>query len=127
MFRHMLLAKLHRGAVTDCHLDYAGSLTVDPDLLDQAGMLVHEKIQVVNINNGARFETYLIPGRRGSRDIVVNGAAARLCQTGDRVIVLTYASIDERELDSYKPRILVLDADNRVIDQHDGEYPPDPA
>jgi aspartate 1-decarboxylase len=116
MQRHMLNAKLHRARVTDCHLDYEGSLTVDLDLIERAGMLVHEKVQVVNINNGARFETYLIPGERGRGDIVVNGAAARLAQPGDRIIVITYAVFDESELASHRPRVLRLNEHNQVID-----------
>lgn len=114
MLREMLQAKLHRGRVTECRLDYEGSLTVDLDLIEGAGMLVHQKIQVLNINNGARFETYLIAGARGGREIAVNGAAARLCQAGDRVIVCAYAHYDERELATYAPRVLLLDERNRV-------------
>jgi aspartate 1-decarboxylase len=116
MQRHMLLSKIHRAAVTDCHLDYAGSLTVDIELLERAGMLIHEKVQVVNINNGARFETYLIEGRRGSRELVVNGAAARLCQPQDRIIVLAYAVVDQAELADFRSTVLVCDEQNQVIE-----------
>ncbi len=115
MMREMLQAKLHRAVVTETHLDYAGSLTVDEDLIDRAGMRVGQKVQVVNINNGARLETYLIPGTRGSRELVVNGAAARLAQPGDQVIVIAYAIYDEAELATYEPVVLRMDDCNRVL------------
>lgn len=117
MMRHMLLAKLHRVRVTACHLDYAGSLTVDTELLDEAGILVHEKVQVVNINNGHRFETYVIPGRPAGREICVNGAAARLCQVNDRIIVIAYALLDAADCATHRPRVLVFDETNTIIDR----------
>lgn len=114
MLREMLIGKLHRGAVTACRIDYEGSLTVDQDLIDAAGMLVHQKIQVLDINNGARIETYLIAGARGSREIQVNGAAARLFYRGDRVIVCAFAMLDEAEIRAYHPKVVLLDEANRV-------------
>ncbi len=114
MLRDMLIGKLHRGTVTECRLDYEGSLTVDQDLIDAAGMLVHQKVQVLDINNGSRIETYLIPGARGSRHLMVNGAAARLFHKGDRIIVCAYALLDDAEARSVKPRVVLLDAENRV-------------
>jgi len=115
MLREMLIGKLHRGAVTECRIDYEGSLTVDQDLIDAAGMLVHQKIQVLDIDNGARIETYLIPGGRGSRQMQVNGAAARLFHKGDRVIVCAFGLMDESEARSVQPKIVLLDAENRRI------------
>ncbi|MEK7415615.1 MAG: aspartate 1-decarboxylase [Planctomycetota bacterium] len=115
MQREMLIGKLHRGTVTECRLDYEGSLTVDEDLIDAAGMLVHQKIQVLDIMNGARIETYLIPGARGKREIAVNGAAARLFYRGDRVIICAYAMLDETEARAFKPKVVLLDDKNRVV------------
>jgi aspartate 1-decarboxylase len=114
MLREMLIGKLHRGTVTACCIDYEGSLTVDEDLIDAAGMLVHQKIQVLDINNGARIETYLIPGARGSREIQVNGAAARLFYRGDRIIVCAFALLDDVEIRTHHPKVVLLDAANRV-------------
>lgn len=115
MLREMLTGKLHRGVVTECRLDYEGSLTVDQDLIDAAGMLVHQKVQVLDINNGSRIETYLIAGERGSGHIMVNGAAARLFHTGDRVIVCAFGIMDDAEARSHHPRIVLLDERNRQI------------
>lgn len=111
----MLIGKLHRGTVTACRIDYEGSLTVDEDLIDAAGMLVHQKVQVLDIDNGARIETYLIPGRRGGREIMVNGAAARLFHQGDRVIVCAFAIVDVAEARRMRPRVVLLDAANRPV------------
>lgn len=113
MLREMLIGKLHRGTVTACRIDYEGSLTVDQDLIDAAGMLVHQKIQVLDINNGARIETYLIPGARGSREIQVNGAAARLFYTGDRIIVCAFALLSDAEIAGHQPKVVLLDERNR--------------
>lgn len=112
MMREMMQAKLHRGVVSDCRLDYPGSLTVDRDLLVAVGMLPNQKIQLVNINNGVRLETYLIPG--GPGEIIVNGAAARLAQPGDRVIIISYAHYDEAELAVHESLVAVLDENNRI-------------
>jgi aspartate 1-decarboxylase len=114
----MLQGKLHRGVVTDVHIDYPGSLTVDLDLIEACGLLVHQKIQLLNITNGVRLETYLIPGPRGGRDIVVNGAAARLAVKGDRVIVCGYALYDAAELRTHHPKVVVLDEANRIVETH---------
>jgi aspartate 1-decarboxylase len=115
MLREMLVGKLHRGVVTACRIDYEGSLTVDEDLIDRAGMLVHQKVQVLDISNGARIETYLIPGRRGSREIQVNGAAARLFYQGDRVIVCAYALLEDAAARALKPQVVLLDEQNRIV------------
>jgi aspartate 1-decarboxylase len=113
MLRTVLNAKIHRATVTDADLNYVGSLTVDPDLLDAAGMSEWELVHVLNVNNGARFETYIILGERGSGQMVANGAAARLVQKGDIVIVVTYAQIDTAEVAAHEPTIVLVDEDNR--------------
>jgi aspartate 1-decarboxylase len=120
MLRTMLKAKIHRATVTDCDLHYVGSITIDPDLLEAAEILEHEQVAVVDIDNGARFETYTISGIRGSREIRVNGAAARLVHRGDTIIVISYAQYDERELADYQPRVVHVDAENGIaaIDDH---------
>jgi aspartate 1-decarboxylase len=110
----LLKAKLHGATVTDANLNYRGSITIDDDLLECSGIREHELVHVVNINNGARFETYAIRGDRGSGTICLNGAAARLVQRGDKVIILAYASLAEHELADHAPRIVILDASNRV-------------
>jgi aspartate 1-decarboxylase len=114
MLRTMLKAKIHRATVTDCDLHYVGSITIDPDLLDAAEILEHEQVAVVDVDNGARFETYTISGLRGSREIKINGAAARLVHRGDTIIVISYAQYDERELVDYRPRVVHVDAENEV-------------
>ncbi len=118
MMLEILIGKLHRGVVTNCLLEYPGSLTVDIDLIERAGMRVHQKIQLLNVNNGNRLETYLIPGERGKREIIVNGAAARLAQVGDRVIVAAYALLNEQELVNHHPKVLALDEHNRIVATH---------
>ena len=116
MRRRMLKSKIHRAVVTDAQLHYVGSITVDPDLLEAADIVEHEQVAVLDIDNGARFETYAICGRRGSGDMCLNGAAARLVSPGDRIIVLTYADYEPAELEHYEPRIVHVDDDNRQID-----------
>lgn len=114
MLRDMLQSKLHRAIVTDVRPDYEGSLTVDLDLIERAKMLVHQKIAVLNITNGERFETYLIPGERGKRECIINGAAARLALKGDRVIIISYGYYNEQELATYHPTVVILDHENRI-------------
>lgn len=113
MLRTVLNAKIHRATVTDADLNYVGSLTVDPDLLDAAGMAEWELVHVLNVNNGARFETYIILGERGSGQMVANGAAARLVQKGDIVIVVTYAQIPSDDVAAHEPTIVQVDEHNR--------------
>jgi aspartate 1-decarboxylase len=115
MQRVMLKSKIHRATVTDSDLNYVGSITVDPDLLEAADIRAHEQVHVVDVDNGARFETYTIPGERGSREMKVNGAAARLVHTGDTIIVISYASYDEAELDEYVPRVVHVTAQNEIL------------
>ena len=117
MNRTMLKSKIHRGRITGSDLNYVGSITIDADLLDAADILEHEQVHVLDIDNGARFETYAITGRPGSGDVVLNGAAARLVQPGDRVIVITYAQYDEAELADHAPSVVHVDARNRPIDE----------
>jgi aspartate 1-decarboxylase len=111
----MLKSKIHRATVTDCDLHYVGSITVDPDLLEAADIREHEQVHVLDLDNGARFETYAIAGERGSQEMKVNGAAARLVHRGDTVIVLSYATYDETELDGHAPRIVHVTRDNHVL------------
>jgi aspartate 1-decarboxylase len=101
--------------VTGSDLNYVGSITVDADLLDAAEMLEYEMVQVLDIDNGNRFETYTIAGARGSREIKINGAAARLVHSGDKVIVVSYGQYDEAELESYEPIVVHVDADNSIV------------
>jgi aspartate 1-decarboxylase len=115
--RRMLKSKIHRAMVTDANLHYVGSVTIDPDLLEAADILEHEQVAVVDIDNGARLETYAIAGVRGSGDLCLNGAAARLVQPGDRVIVISYADYDDAEMESYAPRVVHVDTSNRQVDE----------
>ncbi|HZA78309.1 MAG TPA: aspartate 1-decarboxylase [Acidimicrobiales bacterium] len=116
MRRRMLKSKIHRAVVTDANLHYVGSITVDLDLLEAADILEHEQVAVVDIDNGTRLETYAIAGRRGSGDMCLNGAAARLVSPGDRIIVISYADYDQAELERYEPRIVHVDSANRQVD-----------
>lgn len=117
MLRTVMNGKLHRARVTEADLNYIGSITIDQDLMDAAGIIPNEKVQVVNNNNGARFETYVIPGERGSGTICLNGAAARLVQPGDIVIIISYCMLDEEELKTHQPKVVVLDEKNNIIER----------
>ena len=119
MQRTFLKSKIHRATVTDTKLQYEGSLTVDIELLEKADMNNLELVSVVNVNNGERFETYIIKGERGSRVICLNGAAARKVQVGDKIIFMTYCSLDENEIKDHKPTIILLDDNNNVIKETD--------
>jgi aspartate 1-decarboxylase len=114
MQRTMLKSKIHRATVTDCDLHYAGSITVDADLLDAADIAEHEQVHVVDVNNGERFVTYTIAGERGSGAVQVNGAAARLVHHSDTVIIFSYATYDEAELETFEPRVVHVTDDNRI-------------
>ena len=113
---HLLKSKIHRATVTDCDLHYVGSITIDADLLDAADILEHEQVHVVDVDNGARFETYTIASERGSGTVQVNGAAARLVHGGDTIIVISYASYDRDDLATYEPRVVHVNRDNSIID-----------
>ena len=115
MYRTMLKGKIHRATVTQADLHYVGSITVDEDLLDAADLLPGEQVAVVDITNGARLETYVIPGERGSGVIGINGAAARLVHVGDLVILIAYGVMDDAEARTYAPKVVFVDAGNRVV------------
>lgn len=110
----MLKSKIHRATVTEANIHYEGSLTLDSDLMEQAEMVEYEKVQVLNINNGARFETYLIKGPPGSGVVCLNGAAARLGSVTDKVIIITYCNLSPEETSSHKPKVLLLGENNKV-------------
>lgn len=115
MQRHLMKSKIHRATITSADLNYEGSLTVDADLLDAANLAVNEEVQVVNINNGARFSTYVISGPRGSGAIQLNGAAARLGLPGDLVIIIAYAVVDDSELERFHPSVVFVDERNHPV------------
>jgi aspartate 1-decarboxylase len=115
MTRTMLKSKIHRATITDSDLHYVGSITIDPDLLEASDILEHEQVHVVDVDNGARFETYTIAGERGSGEMKVNGAAARLVHDGDTIIVISYAAYTREEMEHYEPRVVHVDAHNRII------------
>ncbi|MDQ2759987.1 MAG: aspartate 1-decarboxylase [Actinomycetota bacterium] len=115
MQRTMLKSKIHRATVTDCDLHYAGSVTVDQDLLDAADIREFEQVAVLDVDNGARLQTYTIAGERGSGEMKLNGAAARLVHRGDTIIVISYAAYEHRELQDYKPRVVHVDARNQIL------------
>ena len=121
MHRTMLKSKIHRATVTDADLHYVGSITVDPDLLEAADILEHEQVAVVNVDNGARFETYTIAGERGSGQMKVNGAAARLVHRGDTIIVISYAQYSRDELLTYEPVVVHVEAGSNAIVDVDAE------
>ena len=114
MFVTLCKSKIHRAVVTDANLDYEGSVTIDGELLAASGILRHERVQIVNINNGARLETYVIEGEAGSGVFCLNGAAARLCACGDNVIVIAYAIMSEEEAASWQPTIVMVDSNNHI-------------
>ena len=116
----MLYSKLHRATVTDANLNYVGSITIDTDLIKAANMRVGQKIDIVNVNNGERFSTYIIPGDAGKKDICLNGAAARKVHKGDKIIIIAYASMTEKEADTYAPKVVILDDDNNIAQEFEG-------
>lgn len=119
--RSMLAGKIHRATVTDANLDYVGSITLDPVLMEAAGILEFEKVHVVDITNGARLETYTIVGQRGSGEVCLNGAAAHLIHKGDLVIILAYSLVDEREAAEVSPKLVFVDEQNRITDINSSE------
>ncbi|SEA62412.1 L-aspartate 1-decarboxylase [Thalassobacillus cyri] len=114
MYLTMMKAKIHRARVTEANLNYVGSITIDQDIIEEVGILPHEKVQIVNNNNGARLETYVIAGERGSGVVCLNGAAARLVQPEDVIIIVSYAMLSQEELADFKPKIALMDEDNQV-------------
>jgi aspartate 1-decarboxylase len=117
--RTMLKSKIHRARVTQCNVGYEGSITIDKDLMEAADLLRYEKVDVLNINNSARFHTYVIEGDRGSGEICLNGAAARLVAKGDIVIILSYSLVAEEEAATFSPRLVYVDSQNRIVDTKD--------
>ena len=114
MYRTMMHSKIHRACVTESDLNYVGSITIDSDILDAVDILPNEKVEIVNNNNGERFATYVIAGERGSGKICLNGAAARLVQVGDVVIIMTYVQLEESELQGHAPKVAVLNENNEI-------------
>ncbi|WP_018755354.1 aspartate 1-decarboxylase [Paenibacillus terrigena] len=121
MMRNMMKSKLHRATVTEANLNYVGSITIDRDLMEAADLWENELVQIVNNNNGARLETYVIPGERRSGVICLNGAAARLVQPGDQVIIISYAMMSNEEAKNYKPQVVILGANNQIVSQTNQE------
>ena len=114
MQRIMLRGKIHRATVTQCDLAYEGSCAIDEDLIEAAGMTVFERIELYNVNNGERFATYIIPGKRGSGEISLNGAAARRAHLGDLLIICTYGLMDDEEIKTFKPKVVLVDEKNKI-------------
>ena len=115
MFRIMLKSKIHRATVTGADLNYEGSITIDKDLLDAANISLYEQVQIYNITNGSRFETYVIEGERGSGEICLNGAAARCVQKGDLIIIASYILLPEQDVKTYKPVYVFVDKNNKMV------------
>lgn len=111
---NMLKGKIHRATVKQAALDYVGSITIDVDLLEASGIIEYEKVQIVDVNNGARFETYAISGERGSGMICLNGAAARCVQPNDKIIIMCYCDMDEEEAKAHKPKVVFVDDENKI-------------
>lgn len=121
MFVNMFKGKIHRATVTEANLNYVGSVTIDKTLMDAAGIIPGERVQIVNNNNGARLETYVIEGPKDSGVICLNGAAARLVQPGDKVIIIAYCWIEEEKAKSFKPKIVFVNENNRIIEENNSE------
>ncbi len=117
----MMKGKIHRARITEADLNYVGSITIDEDILDAVDMVPNEKVQIVNNNNGARFETYIIAGKRGSGVICVNGAAARLVQEGDVIIIISYALVANEEITNFTPRVAIMNEKNQIVEMLDSE------
>lgn len=117
MRRRLMKSKIHRATVTDADLHYVGSVTIDRDLMEAADLIEYEQVAIVDIDNGARLETYVIEGPRGGGDICLNGAAARLVAPGDRVIIISYADFEDAELDGYEPTVVHVDTANGIVDE----------
>lgn len=116
----MLKSKLHMASVTATHLHYHGSITIDEDLMDAAGLLPYEAVLIANVSSGVRGETYVLKGERGKRQIELNGAMARLAQHGDRVIILSFAYLEPKEVAAHRPKIAILDAKNEIVENWEG-------
>ncbi|KGP93107.1 aspartate decarboxylase [Pontibacillus chungwhensis BH030062] len=123
MLRTMMKSKIHRARVTEANLNYVGSITIDQHILEKVGILPHEQVQIVNNNNGARLETYVIPGERHSGVICLNGAAARLVQPGDIVIIVSYGLLSEEELETFQPKVAIMNEQNQIEEMIEQETP----
>ena len=121
MFINILKSKIHRAVVTEANLNYVGSITIDEDLMDAADIIENEKVQVVNNNNGHRFETYVIPGKRGGKMICLNGAASRLAQPGDVIIIISYGLVERDKAKDYIPKLVFLDDKNNIVEVKEKE------
>ena len=119
MVFEMLYSKIHRAVVSDANLNYVGSITIDKDLMDAAKLIVGQKVEIVNINNGERFSTYVIKGKRGKKDICLNGAAARKAEIGDKIIIIAYASMNKKEIAKFKPTVVLVDKKNNIKEIRD--------
>lgn len=115
MLREMLRSKIHRATVTDANLSYEGSITIDEELIETAGILPYEQVMISNLNNGERFETYVIPGQRGSGQVCLNGPTARKAVVGDKIVIFCYEYYNEEELKTYKPKIIIVDEKNKIV------------
>jgi len=123
MYRTLMKAKIHRARVTHADLNYIGSITIDQDILERVDIIPNEKVQIVNNNNGARLETYVIAGERGTGMICLNGAAARLVQKGDTVIIISYALVAESDTESFTPKVAIMNENNQIEQMIDQEMP----
>ncbi len=120
MLREVLIGKIHRATVTEADLNYVGSITIDEDLMDAANIREYEYVHIWNIDNGERFQTYTIKGKRGSGVICLNGAAARKVSVGDKIIIAAFGMTDEKELTNYAPSVVIVDDNNKIVEQHKG-------
>ena len=120
MLREVLIGKIHRATVTEADLNYVGSITIDEDLMEAANMREFELVHIWNIDNGERFQTYTIKGKRGSGVICLNGAGARKVAVGDKIIIAAFGMMEEEKLDGYQPHIVIVDDNNRIVEQHRG-------
>ena len=123
MIKEMMIGKIHRATVTGADLSYVGSITIDKDLLDAVGIEANQKVEIVNNNNGARLATYVIEGERGKGDVCLNGAAARLVQPGDVVIIIAYGLLDDKERENFEPKVILMDEDNKIVKMVHAEKP----
>jgi aspartate 1-decarboxylase len=123
VIKEMMIGKIHRATVTGADLSYVGSITIDKDLLDAVGIEANQKVEIVNNNNGARLATYVIEGERGKGDVCLNGAAARLVQPGDVVIIIAYGLLDDAERENFEPKVILMDEDNKIVKMVHAEKP----
>ena len=121
MFRTIYKSKIQGAIVTEANLEYVGSITIDADLLDASDIIPNERVQIVNLNNGARVETYVIPGKKGSGIVCMNGGAARWALPGDRLLIISYAMMEEKDAAAFKPKVIFVDEKNRIVNKNKGK------